>query len=95
MTMVSFLNGRAASDGHTRVVVADGNDPLVDQMVGTAYTADGVVNFRRAIKGDDDVVEAGGDLFCPFVQKKPCGQEREVNLSFAEKIAQGGKIVVQ
>jgi hypothetical protein len=95
MTMVSFLDGCAASDGHARVVVTDGDDPFVDKMVGSAYTAYGVVNFRRAIKGDDDVVEVGGDLFCPFVQKKPCGQERKVNLLFAEKIAQSGKIVVQ
>ena len=95
MTMVSFLDGRAASDGHARVVVTNSGDPLVDEIVASVHTADGIVNFRGAIKGDDDVVEEGGDLFCPFVQEKPCGQEREVNLSFAEKIAQSGKIVVQ
>jgi hypothetical protein len=64
-------------------------------MVGPIHAADAVVNFRRTIEGDDDVVEKGGDLLCQFVQEKPCGQEREVNLSFAEKIAQSGKIVVQ
>ena len=95
MTVVGFLDGGAAGDRNGRVVVADGGDPLVDEIVGSVHAADGVVNLRRAIEGDDDVVEESGDFFCAFVKKKTCGQEREMNLPFAKKVAESGEIVVQ
>ena len=69
MTVVGFLDGRAAGDRYGGVVVSDGDDTFVDKIVGSAYAADGVVNLWRAIKGDDDVVEEGGNLFCTFMQK--------------------------
>jgi hypothetical protein len=52
------------------------------------------VNLRRAIEGDNDVVEEGGDLFCTFVQEKTCGQEGQMNLPVAKEVAESRKIVV-
>jgi hypothetical protein len=75
--------------------VADGGDPFVDKIVGSAYAADGVVNLRRAIEGNDDVVEEDSDLFCTFVEEKTCRQEGEVNLPVAKEVAKSGKIVVK
>lgn len=72
ITVVGLLDGRAASDRHARVVVADGADTFMDKVVRSAYAADRVVNLRRAIEGDDDIVEEGGNLFCALVQEKAC-----------------------
>ena len=69
MTVVGFLDGRAAGYWQGGVVVADGDNTPVDEIVGSAHASNGVVNLWRAIKGDDDVVEEGGDLFCTFMQK--------------------------
>jgi hypothetical protein len=75
--------------------VADGGDPFVDKIVGSAYAADAVVNLRRAIEGDDDVVEEDSDLFCTFVEEKTSRQEGEVNLPVAKEVAESGKIVMK
>jgi hypothetical protein len=93
--VVCFLDGRATGDRHGRVVVADGGDTFVDKIVGSAYATDCVVNLRRAIEGDDDVVEEGGDLFCTFVKQKTGGEEREMNLPVAKEITESGEIVVE
>jgi hypothetical protein len=95
MTVVCLLDGRATGDREGGVVVTDGDNAFVYEIVGSAHAADGVVNLRRAIEGDDDVVEEGGDLFCTFVQEKTCGQEGEMNLSLAKEVAESGEIVVQ
>jgi hypothetical protein len=95
MTVVGFLDGRATGDRHGRVVVADGADTFVDEIVGSAHASNGVVNLRRAIERDDDVVEEGGDLLCSLVQEKTCGEEREMNLPVAQKIAESGEIIVK
>ena len=85
MAMIGLLDGRATGDRRGWVVVTDGGDTFVDKIAGSAYATDGVVNLRRAIERDDDVVEEGGDLFCSFVQEKTCGEEREVNLPNTKK----------
>jgi hypothetical protein len=95
MTVVGSLDGCATGDWEGRVVVTDGGDAFVYEIVGSGNAADGVVNLRRPIEGDDDVVEEGGDFFCTFVKQEAGCEKREVNLTFAEKIAQSGKIVVQ
>jgi hypothetical protein len=75
--------------------MTDCDDTFVDEIVGSTYTADGVVNLRRAVEGDDDVIEEGGDLFCAFVQEETCGEESEMNLPVAKEVAEGGEIIVQ
>jgi hypothetical protein len=95
MTVIGFLDGRATGDRHGRVVVADRADTHVDEIVGSAHASNGVVNLRRAIERDDDVVEEEGDLFCSLVQQKTCGEEREMNLPVAKKIAESGEIIVK
>jgi hypothetical protein len=75
--------------------VADSGDAFVDEIVGSAYAADGVVYLRRAIEGDDDVVEEGGDLFCTFMKQNTGGEEREMNLPVAKEVAESGEIVVE
>ena len=74
--------------------MTDGDDAFVDEIIGSANAADGIVNLRGAIEGDDDVVEESGDIFCTFVQQEACSQKGEVNLPFGKEIAQGGEIVV-
>ena len=74
--------------------MTDGYDAFVDEIVGSTYAADGVVNLRRAIKGDDDVVEEGGDLFCTFGREKTCGQKGEMTLPVAKEVAESGEIVM-
>src|SRR5882757_1406546 len=95
MTMVGLLDGGATGDRHGRVVVTDGDDAFVDEIVGAAYAADGVVNLRRAIERYDDVVEEGGDLFCAFMQEEACRQESEMNLPVAKEVAECGEVIVQ
>jgi hypothetical protein len=95
MTVVGFLDGCAASDWKGGVVVTDGDDAFVDEIVGSTYAADGVVNLRRAIEGDDDVVEENCDFFRALVQEKTCGQEGEMNLPVVKKVAESGEIVVK
>jgi hypothetical protein len=95
MTVICLLYGGATGDRHGRVVVADGDDTLVDQIVGSVHTADGVVNLWRAIQGDDDVIEEGGDLFCAFVQEETCSEKCEMNLSITKKVAEGGEVIMQ
>jgi hypothetical protein len=95
MTVVGFLDGRATGDRHGRVVVTDCADTLVDEIVGSAHASNGVVNLRRAIEGDDDVVEERGDLFCSLVQQKTRGEECEMNLPVAKKRAESGEIIVK
>jgi len=95
MTVIGFLDGCAASDWKGGVVVTDGDGAFVDEIVGSAYAADGVVNLRRAIEGDDDVVEEICDFFRAFVQEKTCGQECEMNLPVAKEVAERGELVVE
>ena len=95
MTVVGFLDRCAASDWKSGVVVTDSDDAFVDEIVCSTYPADGVVNLRWAIEGDDDVVEESGDFFRAFVQEKARGQEGEMNLPVAKEVAESGEIVVE
>jgi hypothetical protein len=95
MTMIGLLYRGATGDGHGRFVVTKGDNAFVDEIVGTTHATDGVVNLRRAIDGDDDVIEEGSDFLCAFVQEETCGQESELNLPIAKEVAKSRKIVVQ
>ena len=93
--MVCFLYRGAAGDWKGRVVVTDGGNALVEEIVGSAHAADGVVNLWRTIERDDDVVEESGDFFCAFVQQETCGEERKVNLPVTKEVAEGGQVIVE
>jgi hypothetical protein len=95
MTVVGSLDGCATGDWEGRVVVTDSGDAFVYEIVGSGNASNGVVNLRRPIKGDDDIVEEGRHLFCTFVKQKARCEKREVNLPVAKKIAQREEIVVQ
>jgi hypothetical protein len=95
MTVIGLLYGGATGDRHGRVVVADNDDTLVDQIVGSVHTADGVVNLWRAIERNNDVVEKDGDFRCAFVKQKTRGKKCEVNLPVTKEVAEGGEVVVQ
>ena len=89
------MNRGATGDRLGRVIAADGNDSLVEEIEGSADAADGVVNLWRAIERDDDVVEQSGDFFCAFVKQETCCEEREMNLPVMKKVAERGKIIVE
>ena len=95
MAVVGFLDSGPAGDRHGGVVMTDGGDAFVDEIVGSADAADGIVNLLGAVERDDDVIEESGDFFCSFLQEKACGEKGEVNLPFTKEIAQSGEIVVQ
>jgi hypothetical protein len=95
MTMIGFLDGCATGNREGGVVMTDGENSFVYEIVGSAHATDGVVNLRRPIDGDDNVVEEGRYLFCTFMQEKPRGQEGEMNLPVAKKVAESGEIVVE
>jgi hypothetical protein len=95
MKVIGLLDGSAAGDRKGRVVPSDGDDAIADEVVGSTDPTDGIVNLLWAVDGDNDLVEEGGDLVCTFLQKQTCGQESEVDVLFAEEIAEGGEIVVQ
>lgn len=94
MTAVGFLYGRTARDRNGRVVVTDSEDALVDEIVRSVYAPNGVVNLGRAVQGDDDVVEEHGDILGMFVQEKAGGEQGQMNLSFAKKVAESGEVVM-
>jgi hypothetical protein len=74
--------------------VTDGDDTLVDEIVGSAHASNGIVDLGRAVEGDDDVVEEGGDFFCTLMQEKTGSEQREMNLPIPKKVTESGEIVM-
>jgi len=95
ITVVRFLHGGSTCDRDAGIVKADRDDALADQIVSAANSADGVVNLRRAVKGDDDVIEEGGHLFCAFVKQETRGEQCEVNLPVTKEVAESGEVVME
>src|SRR5580704_10856712 len=95
MAMVGFLDGRPTGDWKVGAEMTNCGDASVDEIVGPADAADGVVNFLGAVERDDDVIEECGDLFCTFMQEKTRRQEGEVNLLLAKEVTEGREVAVQ
>jgi hypothetical protein len=47
-----------------RALLTDGGDASLDQLVGSVYAADGVVDLPGAVDGEDYVIEQCGDIVC-------------------------------
>lgn len=95
IAVVCFLYGSATGDRHGRVVMTDSEDAFVDEIAGSAHAADGIVNLRGAVQGDNDVVEQVGDFFCAFVKQEAGGKQCEVNLPVTKEVAESGEVIVE
>ncbi len=69
--MIRFLYGCSTGDPDEVVVLADGSDATVDEIVGSTDATDSVVNFPWAVQGQDDVVEERGYFLCALWRRRP------------------------
>src|SRR5580698_8144411 len=69
--------------------------PGCDEGEGAVDAADSIVNLRRAVEGDDDVVETCGYVCCTLLQQQAGGQQGETDIFVAQPSAEQRQLWVQ
>ena len=94
MGMIGFLDRGTCGDRKAGTNSADCFDAGRDKVERTFDAADGVVDCRRAVERNDDVVERGSHFLRVLRKKQSRGQKRGANALRAEERAELRKLRV-
>jgi hypothetical protein len=92
---ITALHDRARDQPRRRVLGVQGHHTPGDAIEAAFHAPDAVVHRARAVEGNDDRIDAGGDIGRVTLDQQASGDERDANAQRLQLRAQRPQVAMQ